>query len=84
MGELGSQGFRKGIMSGESSTREVAAYLLDSFGFHGVPETTYIEFYHPSFEERRQPESAPVKGSPLIKSKLKKSKTKHGSLQRFI
>ena len=29
IGELGSQGFRKGIMSGESATREVAAFMLD-------------------------------------------------------
>ena len=42
VGELGSPGFRRGILSGESATREVAAYMLDSTGFHGVPETTYV------------------------------------------
>lgn len=50
-------GFRKGILSGESATREVAAYLLDYYateGKHGVPITTYIEFYHPFFNQRRQ------------------------------
>ena len=28
-GNLGDQGFRPGILSGESATREVAAFLLD-------------------------------------------------------
>lgn len=42
-GEVGSQGIRKGILSGECATREVAAYLLDaSKQFHGVPATTYV------------------------------------------
>jgi len=47
-------GFRKGILSGESATREVAAYILDfeaSGGFHGVPITTYVEFFHPAFND---------------------------------
>ena len=84
VGELGSPGFRKGILSGESATREVAVFMLDRSRFHGVPETSYVEFYHRFFEERRLNESAPVKSSPTIKAKNHKSKTKHGSLQRFV
>ena len=42
VGRTGGQGIRKGILSGESATREVAAYLLDQNHFHSVPNTTYI------------------------------------------
>lgn len=84
MGELGSVGIRKGILSGESATREVAAYVLDD-GFHGVPSTTYVEFYHPSFEEKSKCSKGPIPlrrlpSIPLIKQ----NKTKHGSLQSFV
>ena len=41
VGELGGHGFRSGILSGESATREVAAFML-SGGYHGVPPTTYV------------------------------------------
>lgn len=33
-GKTGEQGIRKGILSGESATREVAAFLLDQNRFH--------------------------------------------------
>jgi len=46
---LGSPGFRAGIKSGESATREVAAYLLDRTGFHNVPETVFAEIRHQYF-----------------------------------
>ena len=57
VGQLGSDGICKGILSGECATREVAAYLLDSkVGcYHGVPTTTYIEFYHPNFTNNKEP-----------------------------
>ena len=38
-GTLGQVGFRKGILSGTSCRREVAAYLLDHEGRAGVPPT---------------------------------------------
>ena len=83
LGELGSQGFRKGILSGESAAREVAAFLLDGEGFHGVPPTTYVEFYHPSFSNREYCENVPVKSTREFKLK-NEEKTKHGSLQGFV
>lgn len=47
---FGSKSFRNGILSGEAASREVAAYILDNKGIHKVPETTYVEMYHTSFE----------------------------------
>lgn len=48
-GKFGQESFRKGILSGEGSIREVAAYLLDRDGFFSVPDTTFVEITHPSF-----------------------------------
>ena len=42
-GKLNDPGFRKGILSGESAEREVAAYLLDSEGVYKVPLSVYVE-----------------------------------------
>lgn len=50
-GKLGSPGFRAGIRSGESASREVAAYLLDRKGFHNVPETIFAEMRHHYFSK---------------------------------
>lgn len=30
-------------------------------GFHGVPPTTYIEFYHPSFAVNENIENVPIR-----------------------
>lgn len=38
-GPFGSHTFRPGVISGESTTREIAAYLLDHGNFSGVPMT---------------------------------------------
>lgn len=43
VGRFGSQSFRAGVLSGEACIREVAAYLIDTDGFSGVPSTTMIE-----------------------------------------
>lgn len=48
-GVMGQSGFRKGILSGEAASREIAAYLLDYGGFAGVPFTTKVEACHDSF-----------------------------------
>jgi len=48
-GLFGSQTCRPGVKSGESTIREVAAYLLDSKGFSGVPATTLVEMSHKNF-----------------------------------
>ena len=51
VGKLGQQSFRNGILSGEGSIREVVAYILDKQGFLNVPETTFVEICHPSFNK---------------------------------
>jgi hypothetical protein len=50
-GKFGQESFRKGILSGEGSIREVAAYLLDRSNFFYVPETTFVEICHPTFNK---------------------------------
>lgn len=47
-GMFGSETCRAGVKSGESTLREVAAYLLDKDGFSGVPATTLCEIRHES------------------------------------
>ena len=49
--QFGTKGFKVGILSGEGALREVFAYFLDCLydNYHGVPATTFIEFYHPEF-----------------------------------
>ena len=48
VGIFGSPGFRQGVLSGELTVREVAAYLLDKDHFSGVPATSLVELSHPS------------------------------------
>lgn len=50
-GKFGQETFRKGILSGEGSIREVTAYLLDRNNFFGVPETTFVEIAHQTFNK---------------------------------
>jgi len=47
---FGSETCRPGIKSGESSLREVLAFLLDHEGFAGVPPTALVEVSHPSIK----------------------------------
>jgi hypothetical protein len=49
--KFGSETFRKGILSGEGSIREVAAYLLDKNNYFEVPETTFVEMSHPAYNK---------------------------------
>lgn len=51
VGAFGSLTFREGILSGEACIREVAAYLIDTDGFSGVPPTTMVEATHDSFRK---------------------------------
>eukprot|EP00475_Leptophrys_vorax_P033679 TRINITY_DN5334_c0_g5_i1.p1 TRINITY_DN5334_c0_g5~~TRINITY_DN5334_c0_g5_i1.p1 ORF type:complete len:618 (+),score=135.74 TRINITY_DN5334_c0_g5_i1:342-2195(+) len=48
-GRMYQPGLRKGILSGEASLREVAAYMLDHDGFANVPHTTRVEAIHDCF-----------------------------------
>jgi hypothetical protein len=41
-GAFGSSTFRAGVLSGEATVREVAAYLLDDKHFSDVPATSLI------------------------------------------
>ena len=47
-GVFGSDTCRSGVKSGESTLREVAAYLIDHNSFSGVPPTALIELNHES------------------------------------
>ena len=49
-GPFGSSTFRPGILSGESTIREIAAYLLDHGNFSGVPTTQLVSISHDSFK----------------------------------
>jgi hypothetical protein len=51
-GKFGQESFRKGILSGEGSIREVVAYLLDRNNYFKVPETTFVEICHPCFNNK--------------------------------
>ncbi len=51
-GKFGQESFRKGILSGEGSIREVVAYLLDRNNYFKVPETTFVEISHPCFNNK--------------------------------
>jgi len=48
-GLFGSETCRPGVKSGESTIREVAAYMLDNQGFSSVPATTLVEMSHENF-----------------------------------
>ena len=49
---FGSETCRPGVKSGESTLREVYAYLLDHDGFAGVPLTTFVEVSHPALPNK--------------------------------
>lgn len=49
-GSFGSSTFRPGIVSGESTIREIAAYLLDHEHFSDVPITMMVSVHHDSFK----------------------------------
>jgi hypothetical protein len=48
--QFGSNTCRPGVKSGESSLREVLAFLLDHDGFACVPPTALVELSHPSLQ----------------------------------
>jgi hypothetical protein len=63
-----SQFDERGLVEGEAAFREVAAYVLDSDGFAGVPKTGFCRIRHPFFGTNDD-------GSIL---------EKFGSLQEFV
>lgn len=84
VGRLGfDKGFRDGILSGESATREVAAYLLDDKHFHKVPETSFVQVNHTYFAKRksRDIEFGSQRLCLINESDIKNPDQKLGSLQ---
>jgi len=57
---FGSETCRPGVKSGESSLREVLAFLLDHEGFAGVPPTALVEVSHPSLKSDPMSENSVV------------------------
>ena len=51
-GSFGSDTCRAGVKSGESTIREIAAYMLDHEGFSGVPPTALVEINHESLQAK--------------------------------
>ncbi|KAH0480565.1 MAG: uncharacterized protein KVP18_003090 [Porospora cf. gigantea A] len=51
LGQLGQQGFRTGVLSGEGFVREHICYWIDQRygGLFRVPATCSVECYHPSY-----------------------------------
>lgn len=71
-GKFGQTSFRKGILSGEGSIREVAASILDmEKGIFKVPETTFVEISHKAFTYNDL--SMGVNVDLTSKSKIRKS-----------
>lgn len=66
----GSESARPGVYSTEGVYREVAAFLLDESGYHGVPETTVVHCKHSTFYK-------------ASKNRLQ-NEWKQGSLQMFV
>ena len=53
-GKFGDATFREGVLSGESTVREIAAYLLDHEGFAGVPQTSLVSINSEYFNSQPQ------------------------------
>ena len=51
-GYFGDATFRHGVLSGEATIREMAAYLLDKDHFSSVPATTLVAVTHESFKNK--------------------------------
>jgi len=79
-------GFKEGIMVGEASVRECAAFLLDHNGFSGVPLTHLALSQHPAFYSNPEDDFF-IAGSPnglCFLSQPLGRKVKLGSLQEYV
>lgn len=84
-----ANGFKEGIQGGESSIREVAAYLLDYNNFSGVPPTDLVVCQHPAFYSNGDTTEFPLlqRTESSLKMDLDEEsspKAKLGSFQQFI
>jgi len=80
-------GFKEGILVGEASVRECAAYVLDYDNFSGVPPTDLVLCQHNAFYSNPSSESVEpefTSGTPEVLKKRKQSKkVKIGSFQQY-
>lgn len=65
--------FKQSFVSGETTIRECAAYMLDYDNFSGVPVTDLVLFQHPSF----------TSPNPIFTGPYNNGKLKIGSFQEF-
>jgi len=83
-------GFKEGILVGEASIRECAAYWLDHDHFAGVPATDLVLCQHPAFFNNLENKTGDTmevvpEWSTVFKSDTPKvNKLKIGSFQEFI
>jgi hypothetical protein len=82
VGKFGTKAMRDGVLSGEGASREVAAFMLDTKGIHRVPETFFVELFHPHFDASVSPgpKDQIEKIIPFSPGALKNG-VKYGSLQ---
>ena len=76
-GKFGSSSFREGILSGEGTFREVAAFLIDRNNKFEVPQTSFIEIAHWSFDNHSEEMMS-------IDSNTIKTYKKGGIIQKFL
>ncbi|EZG78452.1 phosphatidylinositol 3- and 4-kinase family protein [Gregarina niphandrodes] len=99
IGKMGQKGFREGVVSGEGSAREVAAYLLDAYygSLSNVPVTIMAEAIHPHFcydpnnPRKTRGDDLALNGLFRRKKRVENSEPgielvqwKSGSLQQFV
>ena len=83
VGRFGSKSMREGVLSGEGAAREVAAFMLDGKRIHKVPETIFVEVYHPFYEDVSKSDNNAMNLQSVVPMNLSKVKdgVKYGSLQ---
>jgi hypothetical protein len=75
---FGTIGLKRGILSGESSLREFAAFLLDHHGAAHVPDSCLVRCWHPAFAS-----SEPKDGSLQLFRRSKHSLEDEGNFSRI-
>jgi hypothetical protein len=75
---FGTIGLKRGILSGESSFREFAAFLLDHQGAAHVPDSCLIRCWHPAFASQE-----PKEGSLQLFRSSRHSLEDHGNFSRI-
>jgi len=76
-------GLKEGILVGEASVRECAAFVLDYDNFSGVPPTDLVLCQHPVFHSNPIPLEDSEQATPSPQPHRLKSKIKVGSFQQY-